>query len=71
MVCFILYRSPRPQLKFNSLDKDEYVDRRSCMKSYNVIDGIPQNPVGRTGITGRGVLARWGPNHACLTVVTR
>lgn len=29
------------------------------------------NPVGRTGISGRGVLGRWGPNHAADPVVTR
>jgi len=68
-----VHRSPRPQLKFNTLDKDgpKYVDRRSNVKTYDVIDGIPQNPIGRTGITGRGVLKQWGPNHAGLTVVTR
>jgi hypothetical protein len=25
---------------------------------------VPCNPVGRTGIVGRGHLGRWGPNHA-------
>ena len=25
---------------------------------------VPCNPVGRTGIIGRGHLGRWGPNHA-------
>ncbi|XP_074946472.1 ADP-ribose pyrophosphatase, mitochondrial isoform X2 [Phalacrocorax aristotelis] len=30
-----------------------------------------QNPVGRTGLTGRGLLGRWGPNHAADPVVTR
>lgn len=29
------------------------------------------NPVGRTGIYGRGLLGRWGPNHAADPVVTR
>ena len=24
----------------------------------------PLNPVGRTGIIGRGHLGKWGPNHA-------
>jgi len=67
----VVYRLPRPHLNYNILDKDNHVDRRSCIKKYAVVDGIPQNPVGRTGITGRGVLPRWGPNHAGLTVVTR
>ncbi|RTG85912.1 ADP-ribose pyrophosphatase [Schistosoma bovis] len=34
-------------------------------------DGLPLNPCGRTGITGRGVLGRWGPNHAADPIVTR
>ena len=31
----------------------------------------PLNPCGRTGLTGRGVLGKWGPNHAADPVVTR
>lgn len=34
-------------------------------------DGYPLNPVGRTGIVGRGLLGRWGPNHAADPIVTR
>jgi len=66
-----MFRSPRPQLLFNKVDESKNVDRRSDFKIYSVVDGIPQNPVGRTGIIGRGVLPRWGPNHAGLAVVTR
>ena len=33
--------------------------------------GFPLNPYGRTGLTGRGVLGRWGPNHALDAVVSR
>ncbi|KAG8431211.1 hypothetical protein GDO86_019237 [Hymenochirus boettgeri] len=29
------------------------------------------NPVGRTGVKGRGLLGRWGPNHAADPVITR
>ena len=29
------------------------------------------NPMGRTGIRGKGVLWRWGPNHVIKAVVTR
>lgn len=46
-------------------------DRRSHMGSYNVVHGRPQNPVGRTGIAGRGKLGKWGPNHAVDPIVTR
>ncbi|EPB74034.1 hydrolase, NUDIX family [Ancylostoma ceylanicum] len=31
----------------------------------------PINPIGRTGLRGRGVLGRWGPNHAADPLVTR
>ncbi|KAL0883087.1 hypothetical protein ABMA27_016553 [Loxostege sticticalis] len=50
---------------------DGKVNRASHMGTYNVVDGYPQNPIGRTGIIGRGVLGRWGPNHAADPVVTR
>ena len=30
-----------------------------------------RNPVGRTGMTGRGLLGKWGPNHAADPLVTR
>ena len=33
--------------------------------------GIPRHPIGRTGITGRGQLGKWGPNHARDQVLTR
>lgn len=31
----------------------------------------PRNPVGRTGITGRGKLGKWGPNFAADNIITR
>ena len=33
--------------------------------------GIPRNPVGRTGLRGRGLLGKWGPNQAADPIVTR
>ena len=33
--------------------------------------GAPRNPMGRTGMTGRGLLGKWGPNHAADPIVTR
>ena len=33
--------------------------------------GYPRNPVGRTGLCGRGLLGRWGSNHAADPIVTR
>jgi len=35
------------------------------------VDGRPRNPVGRTGMTGRGLLGKWGPNYAADPLVTR
>lgn len=32
---------------------------------------MPRNPIGRTGITGRGRLGKWGPNQAADTLLTR
>ena len=26
-------------------------------------NGFPLNPFGRTGLRGRGLLGKWGPNH--------
>ncbi|XP_031570497.1 transient receptor potential cation channel subfamily M member 3-like [Actinia tenebrosa] len=57
------------QLRFNTVDNG--VDRRSHMGVYNLFDGIPRNPMGRTGLGGRGLLGRWGPNHAADPIVTR
>ncbi|XP_072443297.1 ADP-ribose pyrophosphatase, mitochondrial-like isoform X1 [Chiloscyllium punctatum] len=56
-------------LKFNQLDGG--VDRTSHIISYNVVNGFPRNPCGRTGMRGRGLLGRWGPNHAADPIVTR
>ena len=33
--------------------------------------GRPRNPRGRTGMSGRGLLGKWGPNHAADPIVTR
>lgn len=54
---------------FNTLDGT--VDRRSFEGNYRVENGKPLNPRGRTGVTGRGLLGRWGPNHAADPIVTR
>jgi len=58
------------ELKFNAID-DKKVNRISHFCQYDVINNRPRNPFGRTGITGRGLLGRWGPNHAMEAVITR
>ncbi|CAL7948347.1 unnamed protein product [Xylocopa violacea] len=56
--------------KWNTLD--EKVNRKSFMGDYIINEeGYPLNPIGRTGIIGRGLLGRWGPNHAVDPIVTR
>lgn len=32
---------------------------------------VPRNPVGRTGIVGRGLLGKWGANYAADPIVSR
>jgi ADP-ribose pyrophosphatase len=36
-----------------------------------MVDGFPRNPFGRTGYAGRGLLGKYGPNHAADPIVTR
>nr|XP_003706314.2 PREDICTED: ADP-ribose pyrophosphatase, mitochondrial [Megachile rotundata] len=56
--------------KWNSID--ENINRKSFTGDYVITkDGYPLNPIGRTGIIGRGLLGRWGPNHAADPIVTR
>ncbi|XP_053550603.1 ADP-ribose pyrophosphatase, mitochondrial isoform X2 [Bombina bombina] len=55
--------------KFNALDGS--VQRQSFTGTYQVDNETPRNPVGRTGVTGRGLLGRWGPNHAADPIITR
>lgn len=62
-------RNTSIRLNFNTIDGN--VDRTSFVKKYTVIDGVPRNPIGRTGVVGRGLLGRWGPNHAADPIVTR
>lgn len=48
------------------------MNRSSFVGEYQLNEyGVPLNPFGRTGIRGRGLLGRWGPNHAADPIVTR
>lgn len=59
-------------IKFNTIDGSTKIDRTSAHGPYTISqDGYPLNPMGRTGIIGRGLLGRFGPNHAADPVVTR
>ena len=66
------------QFRFNEIDLSCNCDRNTYITDaegkpikYDVINGIPRNPKGRTGMRGRGSLYRWGPNHAGDPIVTR
>ncbi|XP_052774542.1 transient receptor potential cation channel subfamily M member-like 2 isoform X2 [Mya arenaria] len=61
----------RKALSFNEYDAKFGVNRTSAVGSIEVRDGFPLNPMGRTGIRGRGVFSRWGPNHFSRSIVTR
>ncbi|XP_064643438.1 transient receptor potential cation channel subfamily M member-like 2 isoform X2 [Lineus longissimus] len=61
----------RPVILFNEYDNLHSVSRISFEGPYVVEDSIPKNPFGRTGLTGRGLLGRWGPNFAADPIVTR
>lgn len=55
---------------FNSIDAN--INRKSHSFTYQLNeDGYPLNPLGRTGLCGRGNLGRWGPNHAADPIVSR
>ncbi|XP_069495749.1 transient receptor potential cation channel subfamily M member 2-like [Ambystoma mexicanum] len=55
--------------QYNALDG--LIDLRSCCGTYMVKDGLPLNPMGRTGIRGIGSLRCYGPNHSLHPVLTR
>eukprot|EP00912_Choanoflagellata_sp_UC4_P002423 UC4_evm1s1532 len=61
----------RTEYTFN--DIDNRIDRTSYNGEYRLeaATGLPLNPFGRTGINGRGLLPRFGPNHEVLVVCTR
>lgn len=67
------------KIQFNEIDRHFNCDRQSHHGTYQffVVKGdggrqllVPRNPVGRTGMTGRGHLGRWGCNHAADPIVT-
>ena len=56
-------------LLFNK--QDGLIDRVSKVAPYAIVDGLPRNPMGRTGFAGRGALGRWGVNHQTHVAITR
>jgi len=64
-------KNPPTQDIWNKVDDVSRIDRRSHNTTYQLVGGLPRNPLGRTGLAGRGCLGRWGPNHAADPIVTR
>lgn len=60
-------------IPFNTYDSKNHVRRQSLLGRYRLDPntGAPLNPMGRTGLLGKGLLPRWGPNHSVAIVVTR
>ncbi|CAH2306513.1 transient receptor potential cation channel subfamily M member 2 isoform X1, partial [Pelobates cultripes] len=57
------------KIKYNTLDGS--INRQSYCDTYVVEDGLPLNPIGRTGLKGRGSLSWFGPNHAMHFIITQ
>lgn len=57
---------------WNMFDKNHNVDRRTAnpLGHYPIDDqGYPLNPLGRTGLQGRGILKRWAVNYQTHLVI--
>lgn len=63
------WRDPNFKPEWNAIDGK--INRKSHDGLYKIKNSCPLNLFGRTGIKGRGVLGRWGPNHAADPIVTR
>ena len=78
----ILTKDPRPAwADAQFVDRAEMASRltyvggsKTTVGAVCVLDSCTQtyhNPKGKTGLRGRGLLGRWGPNHAADCLVTR
>lgn len=52
----------------NAIERFESLEVAEVQRDAN---GYPINPVGRTGMAGRGILNKWGPTQAADPIVTR
>ncbi|CAH8287626.1 unnamed protein product, partial [Schistosoma intercalatum] len=60
-------------INFNQYDSKAKLRRQSLLGRYRLdsTTGAPLNPMGRTGLLGKGLLPRWGPNHSFVLCITR
>lgn len=49
----------------------EKISNLSYVGVIKCVKGHPLNPYGRTGLAGRGLLGKWGPNFAADPIITR
>ena len=54
-----------------TVNRESWEEVNSEKLIYKLVDGIPVNPYGRTGLKGRGALYRFGPNHYIILIITR
>lgn len=69
MFVFQIVDDPQFNPKWNEIDGN--INRISYLGNYTIVNNRPLNPIGRTGLSGRGILGKWGPNHAADPIVTR
>ena len=65
------WTSLNPAEKASILKRTTHSNGRKRLVKHVIHKGRPQNPRGRTGIKGRGLLGKHGPNHAADPIVTR
>lgn len=53
------------------LNRITYANGKKQRLRHILHKGLPRNPRGRTGMKGRGLLGKHGPNHAADPIVTR
>lgn len=59
------------KVEFHLWSKSGYMRSYEGPIVHDAETGRPLNPLGRTGIAGRGALGKWGPNHAADALITR
>jgi len=66
------WADPQEQAKEVIEKRSSYeLERTGKAWQYDARTKRPLNPRGRTGMTNRGLLGKWGPNHAADPIVTR
>lgn len=73
----VVYKNDRTKVQHGWADPEfdapsfEYTNVSYIKPAQFSENGFPLNPCGRTGMIGRGLLGKWGANHAADPMVTR